>query len=35
MSAYSESPVPEPTTILLLCSGVIGLAVFRKKFKKM
>jgi PEP-CTERM motif-containing protein len=30
----SIDPVPEPTTILLLGSGLIGLAGFRKKFKK-
>jgi len=28
------SPVPEPTTILLLGSGLIGLLGFRRKFKK-
>ena len=27
-------PVPEPTTILLLSSGIIGLAGFRRKFRK-
>jgi hypothetical protein len=28
------NPVPVPSTMLLLCSGLIGLAGFRKKFKK-
>jgi heme/copper-type cytochrome/quinol oxidase subunit 3 len=27
-------PVPEPATMLLLCSGLIGLLGFRRKFKK-
>jgi len=31
---YEASPVPEPATTLLLGSGLIGLAGFRRKFKK-
>ena len=30
----TPAPVPEPSTILLMVSGLIGLAGFRKKFKK-
>jgi len=31
---YNVSPVPEPATILLIGTGLVGLVGFRKKFKK-
>lgn len=34
IQALDQKPVPEPTTFLLLISGLIGLAGFRRKFRK-
>ena len=31
---FTLSPVPEPGTMLLIGSGIIGLSVFRRKFKR-
>jgi hypothetical protein len=34
LSYETSTPVPEPTTILLFSSGLIGLAGFRRKYRK-
>ena len=33
-SSTAPTPVPEPATLLLFGAGAVGLAAFKKKFKK-